>query len=202
MPARHAVLLTPVESAHPRSLLPCKQNAPASHSFSTPCSLSQVIENTATLSPAESALARLLRSEYSKALIAAKILPQLLHLPHFQGPLESAHSKELTFLLESALTENLPATPLESALKKMAGGGGPVFKELTSAVARSLRESFAPLRLRVGFLFFFSSNLQHSTFDFQPLSPRLFLQGFFAFLHPCFFAGLHYNRCASIGGEK
>ncbi len=50
-------------------------------------------------------------------------LPQLLYNPHLQAPLGSAGNKGLITPLESALTENSPATPLESALTKTGGWG-------------------------------------------------------------------------------
>src|SRR6266851_2825287 len=50
-------------------------------------------------------------------------LPQLLYNPHLQAPLGSAGNKGLITPLESALTENSPVSPLESALKKRGGGG-------------------------------------------------------------------------------
>jgi hypothetical protein len=168
MPARHAVLLTLLESALPGSLLSCKQNAVVSYFFSIPCSPTQIIENKVTLNPVESALARLLGSADSKALIAANILPQLLYFLHFRDPLGSAHSKELINPVESALAENLPATPVESALTKIRGVGAPVFKELTSALPGSFSRLFS-----------------------HPAS-----------LHPCFLAGLHYNRCAFVRGRN
>jgi hypothetical protein len=143
MGARHAVLLTPLESAHPRPLLSYKQNAPVGHSLSVPCSLSQTIVNTTTLSPVESALARLLRTAHSKGLIATRNFTQRLYLLHLRDFRESAHSKEFITPVESALARNSPATPLESALTKIAGVGAPVFKKLTSAAARCLRQSYA-----------------------------------------------------------
>jgi hypothetical protein len=141
MGARLAVLLTPVESAHLRSLLSCKQNVPVSHFFSILSGHSQIIENKATSNPVESALARMPRTAHSKGLIAAKIIPQLLYLLHLRDLRESAHSKEFITPVESALTRNSSATPLESALTKMTGVGVPVFRGLTSTAARSLRES-------------------------------------------------------------
>src|SRR5438445_3080652 len=50
-------------------------------------------------------------------------LPQLLYNPHLQAPLGSAGNKGLITPLESALTRNSPASPLESALTKRWGVG-------------------------------------------------------------------------------
>src|SRR5712691_947195 len=52
-------------------------------------------------------------------------LPQLLYNPHLQAPLGSAGNKGLITHLESALTENSPVTPLQSALTKRWGVGYP-----------------------------------------------------------------------------
>ncbi len=49
-------------------------------------------------------------------------LPQLLYNPHLQAPLGSAGNRGLITPLESALTRNSPATPLESPLTKTGGG--------------------------------------------------------------------------------
>ena len=48
--------------------------------------------------------------------------PQLLYNPHLQAPLGSAGNRGLVTPLESALTRNSPATPLESPLTKTGGG--------------------------------------------------------------------------------
>src|SRR6266699_7260470 len=50
-------------------------------------------------------------------------LPQVLYNPHLQAPLGSAGNKGLITPLESALTKNSPASPLDSALTKRWGVG-------------------------------------------------------------------------------
>src|SRR5713226_9333333 len=59
MPARHAVLLTPLECAVPLSILYSKQSRPVTSLESALTSHSQLVENTATLSPVECALTSL-----------------------------------------------------------------------------------------------------------------------------------------------
>src|SRR6266849_5159505 len=59
MPARHAVLLTPLECAVPSSILYSKQSPPVTSLESALTSQSQLVENTATLSLVECALTRL-----------------------------------------------------------------------------------------------------------------------------------------------
>jgi hypothetical protein len=62
MLARHAVLLTSLESAHPDCLPTCKQIAPATPLESALTSYPQLTEKSATLSLAESALTRIPRA--------------------------------------------------------------------------------------------------------------------------------------------
>src|SRR6266478_4430117 len=59
MPARHAVLLTPLECAVPSSILYSKQSPPVTSLESALTSQSQLVENTATLSLVECALTSL-----------------------------------------------------------------------------------------------------------------------------------------------
>ena len=58
-----------------------------------------------------------------KDLAPPSVHSQLLYFPHLQALLLSVGNKRLITPLESALTENSPATPLESALTKKPGGG-------------------------------------------------------------------------------
>jgi hypothetical protein len=60
----------------------------------------------------------------SKGLTGFKFLLHLLYFPHLHGRLGCAGNKGFITLLKSALTENSPATPLESALPKTRGGVG------------------------------------------------------------------------------
>ncbi len=103
MACRHAVPLDPLESALPRCLPSYKQIAP--------------------VTSLESALPGLLISAENKRLAVAKLLSKLLCLQHLRDPLASVLSKGVITPVESALTENAPATPLESALTKKVGGG-------------------------------------------------------------------------------
>src|SRR6266849_3231730 len=65
-----------------------------------------------------------LTSSKSFTILTSKTpLPQVLYNPHLRAPLGSAGNKGLITTLESALTENSPATPLESALTKTGGWG-------------------------------------------------------------------------------
>jgi hypothetical protein len=58
----------------------------------------------------------------NKGLTGTRIHLQLFCNQHLRTPLRSAENKGLIILLESALTKNAPATPLESALTKSRGG--------------------------------------------------------------------------------
>src|SRR5258708_36779060 len=75
------------------------------------------------LDPLESALPGLLISAENKRLAGAKLLSKLLCLQHLRDPLASVLSKGVITPVESALTENAPATPLESPPTKTPGGG-------------------------------------------------------------------------------
>jgi hypothetical protein len=59
----------------------------------------------------------------NKGLTSARIHRQLFCNQHLRTPLASAGNKGVITLLESAVTKNAPATPLESALTKMRGEG-------------------------------------------------------------------------------
>jgi hypothetical protein len=59
----------------------------------------------------------------NKGLIGTRIHLQLFCNQHLRTPLRSAENTGLIILLESALTKNAPATPLESALTKNRGEG-------------------------------------------------------------------------------
>ncbi len=59
----------------------------------------------------------------SKQLTGPDFLPQPFYNQHLQAPLGSAGNKGLINPVESALTKNPPATPLESALPKNRGVG-------------------------------------------------------------------------------
>ncbi len=62
----------------------------------------------------------------NKGLTGTRIDRQLFCNQHLRAPLRSAGNTGLIIPLESALTENAPATPLESALTKVRGEGGNV----------------------------------------------------------------------------
>jgi hypothetical protein len=59
----------------------------------------------------------------NKGLTGTRIHPQLFYNQHLRRPLPSAGNTGLIILLESALTKNAPATPLESALPRNRGEG-------------------------------------------------------------------------------
>src|SRR5712692_5228844 len=59
MPARHAVLLTPLEATFPKHILNSKQIATITYSESTLTSHPQLVENAAILTPLECAFTRL-----------------------------------------------------------------------------------------------------------------------------------------------
>src|SRR5258708_32101893 len=103
MACRHAVPLDHLESALPRCLPSYKQIAP--------------------VTSLESALPGLLISAENKRFAVAKLLSKLLCLQHLRDPLASVLSKGVITPVESALTENARATPLESAPTKTPGGG-------------------------------------------------------------------------------
>src|SRR5260370_37226198 len=64
----------------------------------------------------------------NKGLTSPRIHRQLFCNQHLRTPLRSVGNTGLIILLESALTKNAPATPLESALPKNRGEGGrPLF---------------------------------------------------------------------------
>jgi hypothetical protein len=59
----------------------------------------------------------------NKRLTGARVHLQLFCNQHLRTPLRSAENTGLIILLESALTKNAPATPLESALPRNRGEG-------------------------------------------------------------------------------
>jgi hypothetical protein len=59
----------------------------------------------------------------NKGLTGTRIHRQLFCNQHLRRPLRSAENTGLIILLESALTKNAPATPLESALPRNRGEG-------------------------------------------------------------------------------
>jgi hypothetical protein len=59
----------------------------------------------------------------NKGLTGTRIHPQLFCNQHLRTPLGSVANTGVINLLESALTKNVPATPLESALTKNRGAG-------------------------------------------------------------------------------
>src|SRR6266481_2509230 len=60
----------------------------------------------------------------NKGLTSTRIHRQLFCNQHLRMPLRSVGNTGLIILLESALTKNAPATPLESALTRNRGEGG------------------------------------------------------------------------------
>src|SRR6266581_4474844 len=81
------------------SLLPPRHSAARAFSFTS-------FTSFASLTSSKSFIIRTSKTPF----------PQLLYNPHLRAPLGSAGNKGLITPLESALTENSPATPLESAL--------------------------------------------------------------------------------------
>jgi hypothetical protein len=73
------------------------------------------------LSPLESALTRAHVTADSKRLARPILFLQPLYNQHFRPPSVSAENKGLITPVESTLTKNAPATPLESALTKKWG---------------------------------------------------------------------------------
>jgi hypothetical protein len=71
----------------------------------------------------------------SKRLILAEQRPQPVCNQHLRTPPGSAENTGLITLLESALTKNAPATPLESALPKNRGEGGRNVKRRSSNIS-------------------------------------------------------------------
>jgi hypothetical protein len=59
----------------------------------------------------------------NKGLTPARLLCKPFYHQHLQEPLATAHSKGFITSLESTLTENTPATPLECAVTKKVGEG-------------------------------------------------------------------------------
>jgi hypothetical protein len=85
------------------------------------------IRTSETLSPQplyNPYLRRALGCVGNKGLAGTRIHRQLFCNQHLRTPLLSAENTGLIILLESALTKNAPATPLESALTKRRGGEG------------------------------------------------------------------------------
>ncbi len=82
----------------------------------------------------------------NKGLASARIHRQLFCNQHLRTPLRSAGNTGVINLLESALTKNAPATPLESALTKNRGGGGTAALplRLCASVAKPLSVLLSP----------------------------------------------------------
>jgi hypothetical protein len=123
MPARHAVLLTPLESALPRWLLSYKQIATVSPLESALSRRSQLTENTATLSSLESSLREAPVSAENKRLTASDLVTQTLYNQRLRKLPVCVGNKGLITPLQSALTKIVPASSLESALPKNWGWG-------------------------------------------------------------------------------
>ncbi len=178
MRARHAVLLTPSESAVPRCLPSCKQIAPITPLESALTSPSQRTENAAILSLAESALtsippARSLESALTKTPGEGGLLlvPVPLHSPQYLSSFFSHSCSLFCAFLHLSKTQLLCFQSFPHSLRKNTGGG-----------VSSFRDHLAPRLLR-------TEGAERS-----PSRPYLYL---LTSLHPCFLTSLQYNLSAS-----
>src|SRR5467141_1863817 len=138
MRARHAVLLTPSESAVPRCLPSCKQIAPITPLESALTSRSQRTENAAILSLAESALTSIppassLESALTKTpgeggLLLVPVLATL-HSPQYLSSFFSHACALFCAFLHLSKTQLLCFQSFPHSLHKNTGGGVSSFRD-------------------------------------------------------------------------
>src|SRR6266478_3998491 len=219
MPARHAVLLTPLECAVPSSILYSKQSPPVTSLESALTSQSQLVENTATLSLVECALTSLSPATPLECAVPEKTGGGGPFFPfrkqstpsQRQGPLvypersrpkiptlserATHHSPQFSssfFSLSSALfPRQLTPQPKQPLWNQMFPHSLPSQRGCVRTASPFRPSNRGGGRLRVRQPLPSSPPCLPSFLSPCPTIP----------LPPCFLTSLQYNRCASIRGK-